>query len=128
MSTTITIDGNITNNPELKITPNGHALATFSVAVSNREKKAGEWVDAPATYHDIEAWNTLGENIDASLGKGAAILVTGIIRTHTWDDKDTGQKRSRNVITATNVGPSLKYATATVTKAARRSEAEPPES
>ena len=124
MSTTITLEGNITNTPELKITPNGHAVATFSVAVSNREKRAGEWIDAPATYHDIEAWKTLAENIDASLSKGAAILLTGIIRTHTWDDKDTGHKRSRNVITATNVGPSLKYATAAVKKATRRSDTE----
>ena len=56
MSTTITIDSNIVAAPSLKFTPGGYAVATFTVAVSNRQKKAGEWIDAAATYHDIEAW------------------------------------------------------------------------
>ncbi len=67
MSTTITIDGNVVAAPTLKFTPSGHAIATFTVAVNNRQKKAGEWVDAPATYHDIEAWNALAEHAADSL-------------------------------------------------------------
>ncbi|PRZ39658.1 single-strand DNA-binding protein [Antricoccus suffuscus] len=124
MSTTLTVEGNLVADPELKFTPSGHALATFAVAVNNREKKAGEWVDAPATYHDIEAWKTLGENVATSLCKGNGVIVTGVIRTHTWEDKTTGQQRSRNTITAYNVAASLKYATAAVHKAERRSDNE----
>ncbi len=121
MSTTITIDGNIVAEPSLRFTPSGHAVATFTVAVSNRQKKAGEWVDAPATYHDIEAWNALAEHCADSLGKGTAVILTGVIRTHAWQDKDTGQTRSRNIIAAHNVAVSLKYATATIHAAQRRS-------
>ena len=91
MSTSIVIEGNITAEPSLKFTPNGHAVATFTVAVNNRGKKAGQWVDAPATYHDCEAWNRLAEHIAQYVHE----VITGPLRCPGFGKKCPGRPPSR---------------------------------
>ncbi len=73
----------------------------------------------------LQTSRTQPDELSISLRKGDAVLVVGVIRTHTWEDNDTGQTRSRNIITAHNVAVSLKYATATIHAAQRRSDTDP---
>ena len=116
MATTITIEGNITADPELRFTPAGKAVASFTVAVNDRKKNvAGEYEDDGATFYRVSAWERLAENVAESLRKGTSVIVTGRFRTREWQDKDGATRLSLDV-TADNIGPSIRYATAQVTK------------
>lgn len=112
---TITIVGNITKEPELKFLGSGNAAVKFSVAVNKRKKgKDGEYEDS-TSYFDVQAYGTLAENLANSVTKGNRIVVTGEIEQRSWEDKD-GNKRSTVEITASEAGPSLRWATAEVTR------------
>lgn len=117
MSSNVTIVGNITRDPELKYTPSGQAVVKFGVAVNRRTKKDGEWVDADPSFFDVVAWQGLAENIAESLAKGNRVVVTGRLEQRSWEQD--GNKRSAVEIVADEVAPSLRWATAQVTKVER---------
>lgn len=117
MSQVLTIIGNVTNDVELKFTPQGKAVAKFGVATSERFKNDnGEWDSRNLTYWNIIVWDKQAENIADSIGKGDEVIVYGKAYTTSWEDKNTGEKRSRMEVTATKVAVSLARATAKVTK------------
>jgi len=112
---TITVVGNITKEPELKFLGSGNAAVKFSIAVNKRKKgKDGEYEDS-TSFFDVQAYGTLAENLANSVTKGNRIVVTGEIEQRSWEDKD-GNKRSTVEITASEAGPSLRWATAEVTR------------
>lgn len=117
-ATTITVVGNLTDDPELRFTPNGQACANFSVAVNPRtyDRESGEWKDGSPAYHRCTAWRNLAENAAESLRKGVRVIVTGTLSQRHWTDEKTNQPRSAWDITVDAVGPDLTFARATVTK------------
>jgi single-strand DNA-binding protein len=110
----VTIAGNLTDDPELRYTPNGAAVANMSVAVNSRYKdEAGQWQDGDASFFRVNAWRGLAENIAESLWKGSRVIVTGRLKQRSWEAQD-GSKRYAVEIDADEVGPSLRWATAQV--------------
>ena len=114
----ITITGNLTGDPELKFTPKGDAVASFTVAVSKRVKDGDKWVDGPSSFYRCSIWRQYAENIAESLTKGTRVIVTGEMRQRDYETKE-GEKRSVWELQADEVGVALRYATATVRKAER---------
>ncbi len=112
----ITIEGNLAGDPELSFTPSGKAVVKFAVATNNRyqDRQSQEWKDGETSYWRCTAWEQLAENCAQSLAKGNAVMVSGRIAQKTWE-KD-GERKSSVEVTATNVAPSLKWATAQVTR------------
>lgn len=119
--TTITITGNLTDDPELRFTPTGVAMAKFRIASTPRmyDKASGAWKDGEALFMACTAWRDLAENIAESLSRGARVVATGRLRQSRWEDKETGEKRSMIQLDVDEIGPSLRFATATVKKLAR---------
>ncbi len=124
MTATATIVGNITRDIELKATSAGRMVASFSVAVSKRVQKDGQWIDGPTSYFDVTAWGTLAENLAASAGKGTKVIVTGRLEQQTWDGPD-GAKRSKVNLVADDIGVSLARATVDVHRVGRDLTAAP---
>jgi len=123
MSAPITIIGNIVNDPELKFTPNGKALAIFTVVTSKSSKKPdGTWDNVDTTFWDIKAWGKIAENCADSLGKGMSVIVIGTAVQENWDDKTTGAKRSKIVVTAWNIGVDMKRHTVAQVSTPKRTE------
>lgn len=118
--TPITIVGNLTGDPELRYTPAGVAAARFTVASTPRafDRQAGEWKDGDPLFLSCTAWRQAAENAAESLTKGARVIVYGRLRQRSYEAQD-GQKRTVYEVEADEVGPSLRYATAKVTKASR---------
>lgn len=115
MSVPVTIVGNLTADVELKFTPQGKALAKFSVATAERFKnEKGEWDSKNTTFWNIIVWDKQAEYVADSIGKGDEVIVFGKAYTTSWDDKNTGEKRSRIEVTATKVAVSLARAVAKV--------------
>lgn len=113
--TTLTITGNLVADPELRFTPGGAAVATFSVVSSKSVKlEDGTWENKDVTFWNVKAWNKLAENIADSLRKGVSVIVQGTAVQESWEDKTTGEKRSKIVVTAWNVGADLKRYSYTV--------------
>jgi single-strand DNA-binding protein len=125
--TNVTIVGNLTDDPELRFTPNGTAVAKFTVAVNRRtyDTQAGEWKDAGADFHRVSVWRTLAEHVAETLTKGTRVLVLGDLRSRSWDDPKSGEKRYGWEVDASAVGPDLAFATAKVTKVSRSNGAAP---
>jgi single-strand DNA-binding protein len=119
---TVTIVGNLTNDPELRFTPSGAAVASFTVASTPRflDKNTNEWKDGDALFMRCSAWRQAAENIAESLTRGARVIVTGRLRQRSFETKE-GEKRTVVELEVDEVGPSLRYATAKVTKAQRGS-------
>lgn len=119
-ATPITIVGNLTADPELRYTQNGLAAASFSVAVTPRTRNAStnEWEDGDATYFRCSVWREFAENVAGSLQKGARVYVQGTIEEKSYTNRE-GEERRRMEVTVEEMGPSLKYATAAVTKVVR---------
>jgi single-strand DNA-binding protein len=110
----VTIAGNLTDDPELRYTANGAAVAKLSVAVNRRYKdEAGNWQDGEASFFRANVWRGLAENVAESLTKGARVIVSGRLVQKSWET-DQGEKRYAVEIDADEVGPSLKWATARV--------------
>jgi len=104
----MTIIGNLAAEPELKFTPNGKACVKFPVATSERYKNdKGEWESRNLTYWNVIAWDRMAENVTESLRKGDKVIVYGKAYTVSWEDKKTGEKRSRMEVTATEVAIGL---------------------
>lgn len=118
---TVTVAGNITRDPELRFTPSGQAVATFGLAVNRRwqNRQTNDWEEA-TSFFDITCWGQMAENVSESLPKGARVLVTGRLEQRSWENQE-GERRSKVEIIADEVGPSLRWATAEVTKNERRS-------
>ena len=121
--TTLTITGNLINDPELKFTNSGKAVATFTVITSKSKKNQdGTWENTDVTFWNVKAWDKLAENIADTLRKGMTVIVQGTAVQENWDDKNTGEKRSRLGVTAWNVGVDLKRHNYQVTMVSRNSE------
>jgi len=118
--TVITVIGNLTNDPELRFTPSGAAVASFTVASTPRmmDKATNEWKDGDALFLRCSVWRQAAENVAESLQRGARVVVTGRLKQRSFETKE-GEKRTVVELDVDEVGPSLKYATAKVTKASR---------
>jgi single-strand DNA-binding protein len=122
----VTIYGNITQEPELRFTPSGQAVASFTVAVNRRwqNRSTQEWEEA-VSFFRCEAWRELAEHISESVTKGTRVIVVGRLEERKWDTPE-GDKRSRIEIVVDDVGPSLRFATAVVSRAERTDNNTPP--
>jgi single-strand DNA-binding protein len=118
--TIITVIGNLTADPELRFTPSGAAVANFTVASTPRtfDKQSGEWKDGEALFLRCAIWRQPAENVSESLSKGARVIVTGRLKQRTYETKE-GEKRYVIELDVEEIGPSLRFATAKVNKAAR---------
>lgn len=115
--TQVTIIGNIASPVEFRFTPQGKAVANFSVAVSKRVKDGNDWKDGPASFYRCALWDQAAENLAESLEKGQRVIVVGEIAQRNYEHN--GEKRSTFEVTATEVGPSLKWATCRPEKAGK---------
>ena len=116
---TVTLVGNITDDPELRFTPTGRPVANFTVAVNKRTRTPeGQWEDKLDGFFRCNAWADMAENVAESLTKGTRVLVTGRLQQRSWEDGE-GNKRSAFEIQVDEVGPSLRWATASVTRTQR---------
>lgn len=118
--TTITVVGNLTNDPELRFTPSGAAVASFTVASTPRflDKASGEWKDGDALFLRCSVWRQVAENVAESLTRGARVVVQGRLKQRSFETKE-GEKRTVVELDVDEVGPSLRYATAKVNKVSR---------
>ena len=114
----VTIVGNVTDDPELRFTPSGLPVANFTVAVNSRVKKGDQWEDRNDGFFRCSCWRDMAENVAESLQKGTRVMVVGRLQEQKWEDNDGG-KRSRIEIQVDEVGPTLRWATATVQKSQR---------
>ena len=112
----VALVGNITDDPELRYTQSGAALAGFTVAVSHRSKHNGEWQDVNDGFFRCTAWRSVAENLSATLKKGMRVFVAGKLVQRSWQDND-GNKRHTVDIQVTHVGPNLQFQSAEVSKA-----------
>lgn len=117
---TVTLVGNITRDPELRFTPSGQAVASFGMAVNRRwqNRSTQEW-EEQTSFFDVKCWAQLAENVAESLGRGARVVVTGRLEQRSWETEQ-GDKRSKVEVVADEIAPSLRWATASVTKNERR--------
>ena len=109
--THVVITGNLTDTPEVTFTPNGAAVCNFRLAVTPRVKDGEGWKDGETSFFRITAWRQLAEHVGDSLGKGDRVIVLGQLRARSWETPE-GERRSVVEVTAEEVGPSLKWATA----------------
>ena len=114
---TVTIVGNITRDPELRFTAGGKGIASFGLAVNRRWQQNGEWQEK-VSFFNVTAWDSLGENIAASLTKGTRVIVTGRLEQREYETKE-GEKRNVVEIVADEIGPSLRWARAEVERISR---------
>lgn len=117
--TTITIIGNLTSDPELRFTPSGAAVANFTIASTPRtfDRQTSEWKDGEALFMRCSIWRQPAENVAETFQRGSRVIAVGRLSQRTYE-KD-GEKRTVVEMTVEEIGPSLRYATAKVTKAAR---------
>lgn len=115
--TTITVIGNLTADPELRFTPNGAAVANFTVASTPRtfDRQTNEWKDGDAMFLNCSVWRQYAENVAESLSKGTRVIVSGRLKARSYETRE-GEKRTVFEVEVEEVGPSLKYATAKVTR------------
>lgn len=109
---TITVVGNITRDPELRFTPSGAAVANFGVAWN---KKGYDGKEDEVSFFDVTCWRQLAENVSESLTKGSRVVVYGRLEQRSWQTQD-GDKRTKVEIIADDVAPSLKWASAQLTR------------
>ena len=115
----VTIVGNLTDDPELRYTPAGAAVATFTVAVNRRTRdESGQWKDGETSFFRCNVWRQQAENVAESLSKGSRAIVIGRLRQRSWETPE-GQKRTVVEIEVESAGPSLEWAKATVAKTPR---------
>lgn len=115
--TQITVVGNLVADPELRFTPSGAAVANFRVASTPRryDSASGQWVDGDAMYLTCNAWRSTAENVAESLKKGMRVVVVGRLRQRSYETRE-GEQRRVFEVEVDEVGPSLRYATAQVTR------------
>ena len=118
--TPITVIGNLTADPELRFTPSGAAVANFTVASTPRtfDRQTNEWKDGEALFLNCSVWRQAAENAAESLTRGMRVIVSGRLKARSYETRE-GEKRTVFEIDVDEVGPSMKYATAKVTKTSR---------
>ncbi|VAW03588.1 Single-stranded DNA-binding protein [hydrothermal vent metagenome] len=121
MSNNVTIIGNLTADPELRFTASGVAMVNLSVADSRRyQDRNGEWQEETSFFRGT-CWRDLAENVAESLTKGARVIISGRMKQRTWETNE-GEKRNVVEIDIQEIGPSLRWATASVTKTPRNTD------
>lgn len=115
--TVITVVGNVTADPELRFTANGAAVANFTVASTPRtfDRQTSEWKDGETLFLRCSAWREMAENVAETLSRGTRVIAQGRLRSRTFDTKE-GERRTVFELDVDEVGPSLRYASASVTK------------
>ncbi|MFC0507194.1 single-stranded DNA-binding protein [Micromonospora costi] len=118
--TTITVIGNLTDDPELRFTPSGAAVAKFRVASTPRfmDRASGEWKDGEPLFLSCTVWRQAAEHVAESLQRGARVIVSGRLRQRSYETRE-GEKRTVIELEVDEIGPSLRYATAKVQKMSR---------
>jgi single-strand DNA-binding protein len=118
--TTITVVGNLTDDPELRFTPSGAAVAKFRVASTPRtmDRQSGEWKDGEPLFLQCNVWRDAAEHVAESLQRGARVIVQGRLRQRSYETRE-GEKRTVYELEVDEIGPSLRYATAKVQKMSR---------
>jgi single-strand DNA-binding protein len=113
--TSITVIGNLTNDPELRFTPSGSAVANFTIASTPRtfDAVSKEWTDGETLFLRASVWREAAEHAAESLTKGTRVIVSGLLKPRTYETK-AGEKRTVIELEVDEIGPSLRYATATV--------------
>ena len=122
--THVTITGNLTDDPELKVIPNGNAVANFRVAVTARVRDGETWRDGDTSFFRVTCWRDLAEHVADSLAKGDRAVIIGRLKSRSWETPE-GERRSVVEVDADEVAPSLRFATARPERAngkARRGE------
>jgi single-strand DNA-binding protein len=117
MSNNVTLIGNLVDDPELRFTPSGVAMAKIRLAVNRRWQKDGEWQE-DTSFFTGTVWREQAESAAESLQKGTRVIVTGRLEQRSWET-DQGDKRSVVEIQIDEIGPSLRWATASVNKTTR---------
>lgn len=112
----ICVVGNVTRDPELRFTASGQATSSFGIAVNRKwqNRQTQEWEES-VSFFDVVSWRELAENVGESVVKGARVIVNGRLEQRSWETDD-GEKRYRIEIIADDIGPSLRWATAQVTR------------
>jgi single-strand DNA-binding protein len=120
--TTLTITGNLVDDPELRFTPSGQPVAKFRIASTPRyfDKATNAWKDGDTLFLTVNVWRQVAENVAESMTRGTRAIVTGRLRQRTWETKE-GEKRTSYEIEADEVAVSLRNATAKVSKVTRAS-------
>ncbi|WDH80183.1 single-stranded DNA-binding protein [Microbacterium esteraromaticum] len=123
--TIITVVGNLTADPELRYTQNGLPVANFTIASTPRsfDRQANEWKDGDALFLRASCWREFAEHVAGSLTKGMRVVAQGRLRQRSYQDRD-GNNRTAVELEVDEIGPSLRYATAQVTRAARSADAQ----
>jgi single-strand DNA-binding protein len=118
--TVITVIGNLVDDPELRFTPSGAAVANFRIASTPRtfDRQSNEWKDGEALFLSCAVWRQYAENVAESLTKGMRVIVQGRLKSRQYETRE-GEKRTAFEIDVDEVGPALRYATAKVTRAQR---------
>ena len=118
--TVITVVGNLTGDPELRFTPSGAAVANFTVASTPRafDRQSNEWKDGDTLFMRCSVWREAAENVAESLTKGTRVLVQGRLVQRSYETRE-GEKRTVVELQVDEIGPSLRYASAKVTRAQR---------
>jgi single-strand DNA-binding protein len=117
--TVITVVGNLTSDPELRYTQNGLAVANFTIASTPRnfDRASNEWKDGEALFLRASVWREFAEHVAGSLTKGSRVIATGRLKQRSYETKE-GEKRTTIELEIDEIGPSLRYATAQVSRAA----------
>jgi single-strand DNA-binding protein len=117
--TVITVVGNLTADPELRYTQNGLAVANFTIASTPRnfDRASNDWKDGEALFLRASVWREFAEHVAGSLTKGSRVIATGRLKQRSYETKE-GEKRTSIELEVDEIGPSLRYATAQVTRAA----------
>ncbi|MDI3194508.1 single-stranded DNA-binding protein [Pseudarthrobacter sp. AL07] len=118
--TTITVIGNLTNDPELRFTPSGSAVANFTIASTPRtfDRQSNEWKDGETLFLRAAVWREAAENVAESLTKGMRVIVSGRLKSRSYETKE-GEKRTVMELEVDEIGPSLRYANAKVNRTQR---------
>jgi single-strand DNA-binding protein len=121
--TTLTITGNLVDDPELRFTPSGQPVAKFRIASTPRfrDNSTGEWKDGDTLFLTVNVWRQAAENVAESMTRGTRAIVQGRLRQRSYETKE-GEKRTVYELEADEVGVSLRNASAKVTKATRASD------
>jgi len=125
---TVTVVGNLTDDPDLRFLPSGAAMCKFTVASTPRvlDQGSGQWKDGETLFLMCTAWRDLAEHAAESLARGTRVIVTGRLRQSKWETDD-GQKRSAYGLNVDDVGPSLQFAMAKVNRMTRSRNGHVPE-
>jgi single-strand DNA-binding protein len=115
--TVITVVGNLTSDPELRYTQNGLAVANFTIASTPRsfDRASNDWKDGDALFLRASVWREFAEHVAGSLTKGSRVIATGRLKQRSYETKE-GEKRTSIELEVDEIGPSLRYATAQVTR------------